>query len=107
MSDEEKAIQIGNAVMAYQASKVALAHVEEKIKRVQDAYKQAAESGTGKYPALRVVDGKLAGYSGPEAWMRNLINEADFAILLSERDECMAEARANRLRMDSLGLGSL
>jgi len=107
MSDGEKESQIGIAVVAYKTAKTDLAHVQEKIKQVQDAYKKAAQSGSGPYPALRVVDGKLAGYSGPEAWMLRLMNESEFAVLLSERDSCEADLKAKRLVMDSLGLGNI
>lgn len=107
MSEEENASQIGTAVVAYNTAKTALAHIEEKTRRVQDAYKQAAESGSGPYPALRVVDGKLAGFSGSEKWMSSLMNEFEFAALLSERDSCQADIKAKRAAMNSLGLGNI
>jgi hypothetical protein len=107
MSEEEKASQVGTAVWAYDAAKTALAHIEEKIKKVQNAYKQAAESGNSPYPALRVVDGKLAGHSGTEAWMSYLMNESEFAALLSERGSCEADLKAKRAVMNSLGLGNI
>jgi hypothetical protein len=105
MSEEERVSQIGTAFVAHNTAKTALADFEEKIRRVQDAYKQAAESGSGPYPALRVVDGKLAGFCGPEAWMSCLMNESDFAALLSDRDSCQADLEAKRAVLISLRVG--
>jgi hypothetical protein len=105
MSNQDKSSLIGSAVTTYQAAKMALACVEEKIKQVQNAYKQGAESGRGPYPALRVVDGRLAGYSGPESWMTHLMNESEFAVLLAKRASCEADFKRTKAVVDSLGLG--
>ena len=107
MSNEEKLQQIGAATIAYQAAKVELAHIDQKIDRVFSTYREAGQTmdrrGSAHEPKL--VNGKLQlGWYNPNASAADLLNETDLTTLVTERDKarkCMEDAKK---AMTDLGL---
>lgn len=112
MSQEEEDKQIGSAARKYQDAKIACARVEARIEEIFQAYLFAGDTmnpnnETRFEPILR--DGKLT--IGAEAFKFNtadLLNEADLASLVRERDAArkrLGEAREllNRLGMSNIG----
>lgn len=113
MSGEEKAAQIGNAAIEYQAAKVELAHIEKKLLTIFSAYSTAGEclnKGKGTVELPRVRNGKL---DFGQSWragnfdQANLLNAADLILILKEHDESSDRlARAKREMVD-LGIAGI
>jgi hypothetical protein len=103
MSEQEKAMQIAEAVIEYQAAKVELAHIEDKLLAVGEAYSNAGN-----------VFGRHRNASGP-AELRYLngkdldllLNGSELKDLMAERDAARKSMEVARARMASLGIGNL
>ena len=110
MSDEEKAIQIGKAVTECQEAKINLAQIEHKVKQVAEAYKEAARSfeippSSGE---PQVVNGRVEFlYLRDKGTADLLMNGAELAELLKERDSARSRVEAAANLLTSLGITTL
>jgi hypothetical protein len=108
MSDDEKARQIGDAVTEYQSAKIDAAHVQNKVERVFQTYREIGETmnrrhGTTTEP--RISDGKLIfGYTASKLSASDLFNEADLLNLIQERDKARGRLADARKFLDDLGI---
>ncbi len=110
MSDEEKTIQIGKAVTECQEAKINLAEVEHRVKRVAEAYKEAARSFETPPPSAepQVVDGRVEFlYLRDKGIADFLMNGAELAELLKERDSARSRVEAAAHLLTSLGITTL
>ena len=92
----------------YQAAKTDCAHIDQKIRRVFTAYREAGgtmDASRGSISEPTVVDGKVHfGYSGGRFSPSDLLNEADLTLLLIERDKARKRQQEAQKVMNSLGI---
>lgn len=112
MSEDEKAQQIGKIVTEYQAAKVALAHLEQKVKSVGDAYTEVGEAiaprtgASGGNFKIEKNHFRLI-YSRNENIAASLLNEESLVSLITEREEARNKAAALRAQLNALGITNL
>ncbi len=103
MSEDEKACQIGVAVLALHAAKVELAHFEEKIQSVMTAYAAAVDAeARGKLSAVSdqiSLDGKRSA--------SHLVNEKQLAELLQSQDSAKKRVEQSTNQLMRLGITTL
>jgi hypothetical protein len=112
MSEEEKALQIGQAVQTYHRAKVECASIEEKIERVFSSYLEAGASmdkSRGTISEPRIINGKLqlGWYSRERFSMDHLLNEEQLTALILERDAAREKLNEAKVAMNELGITSL
>ena len=113
MSDEEKKIQIADAVSEYQSAKVDTAHIERKLLSIFRAYRILGEhmnedNGTVSIPIVR--DGKLdIGNSWKEHKFSqsDLLNAADLIQVLNEHRQSCSRLERARGEMADLGINNV
>jgi len=113
MSEDEKAQQIGKVVTEYQAAKVALAHLEQKVKSVGETYAEVGEAivprGGGSSLGFKIEKNHLRlvySRTGNEL-VTNLLNEESLVSLIVEREEARNKCSALRTQLNSLGITNL
>ena len=109
MTIDDKNAQIGVAVSEYQAAKVDLAHIEQKIERVFLAYREAGSMmDRQKRSPLQeptIVDGKISfGWYTTAVTAADILNEADLLVLVAERDKARQRLKVAKDRMNNLGI---
>ena len=110
MSGDEKAKQIGNAVSECQTAKVELAHICQKLERVQAAYRDAGEKPNKSDPDLfrmRLISGKIRFGEGSVGSPSDLMNESEFTGLLLEYDTARKRVKGAVETLHSLGITDL
>jgi hypothetical protein len=111
MTADDKNAQIGAAVSEYQVAKVEAAHIEQKIDKVFLAYREAGntmdrQNRTPQEPTL--VDGKIKfGWYTGKVSAADILNEADLAALIVERDKARKRLEDAKKVMTSLGITGL
>lgn len=111
MSGDEKNAQIGAAVSEYQAAKVEVARVEQKVERVFKAYRDAGGTmdrnhGSTSEPTLE--NGKVKfGWSNDKIAATDILNVGDLAVLIEERDKARKRLKEAKQLMNSLGVTGL
>ncbi len=108
MNGDEKNAQIGEAVSEYQTAKIEVAHIEQKIDKVFLAYREAGNTmdrqhRTPQEPIL--VDGKIKfGWYTANVTAADILNEADLATLIVERDKARQRLKMAKDIMNKLGI---
>ena len=108
MSNDEKNAQIGEAVSEYQAAKVDLAHIEEKIHRIFKAYREIGATmdknrGTTFEPTLENGQIKF-GYHPGQVNPADILNVNDLAMVIAERDKARQRLASVRDTLNRLGI---
>src|SRR5690242_3563697 len=109
MSGDEKNAQIGAAVSEYQAAKVEVAHIEQKIARIFATYLSAGKSMDKQHGSIqepKLYDGKLVmGWWGHEKLSTDdLLNAEALAGVIAERDKARQRLKAAKDKMENLGI---
>ena len=83
MSEDEKNAQIGAAVTEYQAAKVEVAHIEAKVEKVFEAYRDAGRTMDRHQGAINeptLVEGKVKfGWYSTKVTASDILNERYFS----------------------------
>jgi len=103
MSDEEKACQIGNAVLGLNDAKVELAHLNEKLRSVMDAY--AAVIDAESKDELAAVSEQISLSGKPSA--SYLMNEKQLAELLHSQESAKRQVEQSTNQLMRLGITTL
>ena len=104
MSGDEKEKQIGIALKQYSEAKIALAHLDTKLKSVSEAYKQVGQAIEQSAAArLSVEHGRVRLTYSPQFDCADLLGEADLVKLLNEKSE--AEKLVAQLGQQLIGFG--
>src|SRR5579884_4311763 len=110
MSGEEKAQQIGQLVTEYQAASVELAHANQRLKRIGEAFSEVGRALTSPRASsgdYRIENGQLKMlYTPPEAGnlAANLVSEKELIALIVERDEAQKKVTQLRSQLAALGI---
>jgi hypothetical protein len=112
MSGDEKAEQIGRAVTEYQTAKVELAHLEQKIRKIGEAY---TEVGQALSERSSMRDFKIEGghfhflyrRTENENLAASLLNEQALVAVIIERDSARKRVSELRSRLNALGITNL
>ncbi len=110
MNDEDKTIQIGKAVTECQEAKIRLAEIEHRVKQVIEAYKEAVRSFENPPSSAepQVVNGRVEFlYLRDKGIADALMNGAELAKLLKERDSARTRVEAAAHLLTSLGITTL
>jgi hypothetical protein len=103
MSDDEKAQQIGMAVGELNVAKVERANLEQKCKRVLDAYREAANTESRvRVDGVRVI---FDGWSAARPC--DLMNESELSSFFLELHEARSRVQKATQVMQSLGITAL
>ena len=97
MSGEEKAGQISEAVQEYEAAKVGLAHLKQKVSRVARTYRDCSEALSRDFPFDResIEEGILKlPYGRNQNSPAFLLDQTGLIALLREKEQ--AEARLKK-----------
>jgi hypothetical protein len=110
MTDEQKNAQIGDAVEKYQAAKAECGQLDQKIKLVIHAYRQAGASMDSRQDHWeggepKIVKGVLQTPFGLSSLSDpNLLNTAELLALFTARDNARTELDRAKQTMNSLGV---
>jgi hypothetical protein len=108
MSGDEKNAQIGAAVSEYQAAKIEVAHIEQKLDRIFKAYRDAGgtmdrQRGTTSEPTIE--NGKVKfGWGYEKINPADILNVTDLAVVIEERDKARQRLRVAKDAMTRLGI---
>lgn len=90
MGEDEKLKQTGRVLMQYQAAKVELAHLTERIRSVGKTYAEVAQflqDENTKATPIRFIDGELCSvFNSTGETSIELLDDADLCKLLTDRD---------------------
>jgi hypothetical protein len=108
MSGDEKEQQLGKALQEYSAAKVALAHLDKKLKSVGSAYKQCgqviSEVTSGR---LSVENGRLRVPYATDFDGVFLLDESGLVKLLNEKAEAEQAVRQLGQQLKDLGVSNV
>jgi hypothetical protein len=109
MSGDEKAMQVGQAVQAYQAAKIECAHIERKIDRVGAAYRVIGgfiglQTPEAHQPRMAGEKLHLHSSASDDDFFRFLLNEHELTELFAERDRLRSARDLARKAMNQLGI---
>lgn len=106
MSNEEKAAQIGEAMLLLESHKQDLAHLQTKIEKVKQAYKAFA-SNSDRWQ-IDASDSKRIFLARPAQEERDLasylFSAAELASLVGERDTANARLQQTRAKLTAFGI---
>jgi hypothetical protein len=101
MSDHEKYEQIGHLAAEVSRLNGLHKHLEEKMRRIQSAYQQAAQQVLN----MKGENGKLLASAGPQLFRpfdHELLDNSQLAKVLEEGAEIVAEIEDKRRRLKDL-----
>jgi prefoldin subunit 5 len=113
MSGDEKTQQIGQVVTEYQAAKVELAHLNQKLKTIGDVYTEVGRALTSAYSStgeFKIENGHFRfsyGRHGNQNLAASLLNEEALVAVIVERDAFEKKVQSLRAQMKSLGITNL
>jgi predicted RNase H-like nuclease (RuvC/YqgF family) len=101
MSEAEKYEQIGHLAAEVSRLNEHRKHLEEKMRRIQSAYQQAAQQILN----MKAEHGKLLASTGPQTFRpfeHELLDNSQLAKVLEERTEIVAELEDKHRRLKDL-----
>jgi tetrahydromethanopterin S-methyltransferase subunit G len=105
MSEDEKAQQIGIALKQYSEAKIALAHLDTKLKSVSETYKQVGQAIEQSVSVrLKVEHGRVQLTYSPQFDCADLLCEADLVKLLNEKSEAEKLVAQLNQQLTSFGI---
>jgi hypothetical protein len=110
MSGEEKAAQVGEAVLEYQSAKVAVAQLERKIATLADAYTNCANSLKRRMPADEIKrEGERLKFlhTDPAENGSRLLNDVGLLALLEDQEKAENRRQVASEAMRALGITSV